>query len=116
MDQLLWYLFAATRGGPNRLRIVELLYDRPYNAHQLAARAGLDYRTMLHHLKVLTRHHVLSNPTPDQYGSLYFLGGLVRSEWTTVVEIKRSIATTPPLASEPFPSSRKRAVPHVRSR
>ncbi len=93
MDQLLWYLFAGTRGGLNRLRLVELIHERPYNAHQLSELTGLDYRTTRHHLGVLIRHHSLVNPAPDSYGSLYFLSGLVQAEWATVVEIKRHLAS-----------------------
>jgi DNA-binding transcriptional ArsR family regulator len=88
MDQLLWYLFAGTRGGPNRLRIVDLIHGRPYNAHQIAELTGLDYRTVCHHLDVLVRHHVLVSPNRDAYGALYFLSGLTTAEWPTVVRIK----------------------------
>lgn len=88
MDQLLWFLFAGTRGGPNRLRIVELIHDRPYNAHQIAEPTRLDYRTVCHHLDVLVRHHVLVSPNRETYGALYFLSGLTSAEWSTVVRIK----------------------------
>jgi len=108
MDQLLWYLFTGTRGGLNRLRIVELLYDRPYNAHQIAGLTGLDYRTVRHHLSVLTRHHVLANPAPENYGSLYFLGGLTRSQWSTVLEIRRLVVNGRRSSAESASSDRKR--------
>lgn len=108
MDQLLWYLFAATRGGPNRLRIVELLHERPFNAHQIAERTRLDYRTVCHHLDVLVRHHVLVSPNRDAYAALYFLSGLTTAEWSTVERIKSRLlshATTNPEASGTFPST-----------
>ena len=92
MDQLLWYLFAGTRGGPNRLRIVEILHDRPYNANQLSERTGLDYRTVCHHLDILTKNHVLVTPNRDAYGALYFLSGLAQAEWSTVVNIRARLA------------------------
>ena len=94
MDQLLWYLFAATRGGPNRLRIVELLHERPYNAHQIAERTHLDYRTVCHHLDVLVRHHVLVSPNRDAYAALYFLSGLATAEWPTVQRIKARLLSS----------------------
>ena len=59
MKQLLWYLLAGTRGGLNRIRILEALLERPYNAHQLSEELELDYRTMRHHLDVLTKNHIL---------------------------------------------------------
>lgn len=107
MDQLLWYLFAGTRGGPNRLRIVELLRERPYNAHQLAAETRLDYRTVCHHLDVLVRHHVLVSPNRDAYGALYFLSGLAQAEWTTVALIKSRLnpARKDPARSASGPTS-----------
>ena len=52
---LLWYLLVGTRGGPNRIRILEELRQRPYNAHQLAEALGVDYRTVRHHLVLLER-------------------------------------------------------------
>lgn len=101
MDQLLWYLFAGTRGGPNRLKIVELVRERPYNAHQISELTKLDYRTVCHHLDVLIRHHVLVNPNRDAYGALYFLSGLTQAAWPTVVEIKSRISVDSARTSEP---------------
>lgn len=95
MDQLLWYMFAGTRGGPNRLRIVELLRERPFNAHQLSDLTGLDYRTVCHHLKVLVQNHVLVAPRPGAYGSLYFLSGLTTAEWSTVESIRSKLRSEP---------------------
>jgi DNA-binding transcriptional ArsR family regulator len=101
MDQLLWYLLAGSRGGPNRLKILELIHDRPYNAHQLSELTQLDYRTVCHHLDVLTRHHVLVNPNRDAYGALYFLSGLTQAAWPTVALIKSRISVGPARTSEP---------------
>jgi len=92
MDQLLWYLLAGTRGGLNRLRIIQALLDRPLNAHQLAERLGLDYRTVRHHLDLLTKNNVLSRPTGDAYGSLYFVSGMMKSHMDTFNEILSKVA------------------------
>ncbi len=73
MRQILWYLFAGTRGGPTRARIVARLHDTPMNHHQLAKELGLDYKTVQHHIRILERHRVVK-PVPERgYGATYFL-------------------------------------------
>lgn len=71
MDRLLWYLFAGSRGGPTRVRIVELLLGRPRNANELARELGLDYKTVEYNLRVLAKHVVVVLEDPDAYGRTY---------------------------------------------
>jgi len=91
LEQLLWYLLAGTRGGWNRIRILDALRERPYNAHQLAELLGLDYRTIRHHLDLLTENHVLARPTGEAYGSLYFLSGLLQGHLEIFERIKAKV-------------------------
>ena len=91
MKQLLWYLLAGTRGGLNRIRIIEALMERPYNANQLSDELELDYRTMRHHLDVLTKNHILAKPEGKAYGSMYFLSGGMEAEMEVFEKIKASI-------------------------
>ena len=91
MDQLLWYLLAGTRGGYNRLRILALLEERPLNAHQIAERLGLSYRTARHHLGMLTRNGVLAHPEASRYGALYFLGGQFLDHLDTLSRVRASL-------------------------
>ena len=72
MEQALWYLFAGTRGGANRARIVRSLTDRPKNANQLAADLDVAYNTIRHHLDMLTEHDVVESGAED-YGAMYFV-------------------------------------------
>jgi len=72
MEQALWYLFAGTRGGENRARIVHALDERPRNANQLADHLAVDYNTVRHHLDMLVEHDVVEKGDED-YGALYFL-------------------------------------------
>jgi DNA-binding transcriptional ArsR family regulator len=72
MEKALWYLFAGTRGGTNRVRIVRELADRPRNANELADELAVDYNTITHHIDMLEEHDVVE-PSQHDYGKLYFL-------------------------------------------
>ncbi len=72
MEKALWYLFAGSRGGTNRVRIVRALIDRPQNANELAEELDVDYNTITHHLEMLKEHDVVE-PSEHDYGKLYFL-------------------------------------------
>jgi DNA-binding transcriptional ArsR family regulator len=72
MEKALWYLFAGTRGGGTRVRIIRELEDRPRNANELAKQLDLDYNTVSHHLDLLLEHDVVEAGGSD-YGKMYFL-------------------------------------------
>lgn len=95
MEQLLWYLLAGTRGGLNRIRIIEALKERPHNANQLAELLHIDYRTVRHHLDLMTSNGILARPTGDAYGSPYFLSGLFQSHWAAFEEIRAKVRPGP---------------------
>ena len=69
--KLLWFVFAATRGGMNRIRIILHLRDTPSNTHQLAKNIGLDYKAVQHHLKNLERNNLVTK-VGNNYGVTYF--------------------------------------------
>ena len=91
MKQVLWYILAGTRGGYSRIRIIEALIERPFNANQLSEKLEMDYRTIRHHLKVLTDNNVLARPAGDAYGSMYFLSGMMEKHIGTFKEIKGNV-------------------------
>jgi DNA-binding transcriptional ArsR family regulator len=90
MEKALWYLFAGTRGGTNRVRIVRELADRPRNANDLAERLELDYNTITHHLDMLQEHDVVEAGGSD-YGQLYFLTDRFERYWDTFEEITEEV-------------------------
>jgi len=92
MEQLLWFLLAGSRGGYNRIRIIEALKTRPYNAHQLAEQLGLDYRTIRHHLDLLVKNSVLARPAGDAYGAMYFLSGLMKSNLGVFEKVRAAVS------------------------
>ena len=86
MEAVLWYVLTGTRGGPNRVRILRAIDDRPRNANQLAEHLGLDYTTIRHHLDVLRDHDVVER-TGDGYGTVYYPTEGTQRHWDLVEEI-----------------------------
>jgi len=72
-EKNLSYIILGQKGGKNRLQIIELLNDRPYNLHQLAQVLNLNYRTIEHHINVLTKHELITTSNSKSYGNIYYL-------------------------------------------
>ena len=70
--RLLWYIFAGSKGGGNRIKIIALLTERPYNINQLAETLGLDYKAIRHHITVLEKNNLITRQG-EKYGVLYFI-------------------------------------------
>jgi len=70
--RLLWLVFAGSRGGVNRLRILKILKETPTNINQLATKLGLDYKAIQHHIKVLEKNNLISKEG-EKYGVIYFI-------------------------------------------
>ncbi len=92
--KLLLYLFTSTRGGFTRLRIVELLLQKPSNTHQLALDLGLDYKAIQHHLKVLEKNNLVSK-LGERYGAIFqisnFLEFNIRSLDEAIEKLERKL-------------------------
>lgn len=86
MEAVLWYVLAGTRGGINRVRILQLLDDRPRNANRLAEELDLNYDTVRHHLDVLTDNDVVT-ASGDEYGAVYLPTDSARRNWDIVQDI-----------------------------
>ncbi len=69
--KLFWFIFAATRGGMNRIRIISHLRDMPSNTHQLAKAIGLDYKAVQHHMRTLEQNNLVTK-VGNNYGVTYF--------------------------------------------
>lgn len=86
MEAALWYVLTGTRGGTNRARILRALDERPRNANQLAEDLELDYKTIRHHLDVLSDNDIVRD-SGDDYGAVYLPTQRVRQNWGTVEQI-----------------------------
>ncbi len=69
--RLFWFVFAATRGGANRIRIISHLRIMPTNTHRLAKEMKLDYKAVQHHLKTLEKNNLVTK-IGNNYGVTYF--------------------------------------------
>ena len=88
--RLLWYLFAGSKGGDNRVRIIDLLRERPYNINQLAEALGLDYKAIRHHIMVLEKSNLVSK-MGQKYGVLYFISNYLEANIESFNEIRSKI-------------------------
>jgi DNA-binding transcriptional ArsR family regulator len=92
MDKLIWWVFTGTAGGPNRARIVRALNERPYNAHQLAEKLNLNYKTVRHHLKILEENKMIDPSGENKYGKLYFLTSKMEENYSVLNEILEKLS------------------------
>jgi DNA-binding transcriptional ArsR family regulator len=88
--RLLWYLFAGSRGGENRIRIIDLLKERPYNMNQLAEAMGVDYKAVQHHIGVLEKNNMVTK-TGEKYGVLYFISNYLEVNIEAFNEVRAAI-------------------------
>lgn len=70
--KLFWSLFARMRGGKNRINIISILKKDPSNLHQISQELDIDYKTVQHHVKILSENNLVSK-TSNGYGATYFL-------------------------------------------
>ena len=88
--RLLWFVFAGSRGGLNRLRIISTLKEKPMNTNQLATELGLDYKAIQHHINVLEKNNLISKEG-EKYGVMYFISTFLEVNMETFDEIANKL-------------------------
>jgi predicted transcriptional regulator len=88
--RLLWYLFAGSKGGDNRIKIINLLQDTPLNINRMAEILNLDYKAVQHHVEVLQKNNLVSR-MGEKYGIMYFVSNYLESNMDTFKEIVSKI-------------------------
>jgi DNA-binding transcriptional ArsR family regulator len=88
--RVLWFLFAGSRGGENRIRIIDFLKKRPYNINQLAEALGVDYKLVQHHIGVLERNNIVTK-AGEKYAVLYFISNYLEANIEAFNEIQDAI-------------------------
>jgi DNA-binding transcriptional ArsR family regulator len=69
--RILWYLIGSTKGGVNRARIIDLINNHPANPNQIASELTLDYKTVIHHLRVLSENGLVITDNRVVRGDLF---------------------------------------------
>jgi len=82
----------GSRGGPNRARLVATLKEQPMNANQLAQKLEVDYKTIRHHIRVLSRNHLIVE-AGEGYGALYFISPELEKDYDEFLKILSKIET-----------------------
>ena len=78
---LLWFLFAGTRGGDNRIKILDLLLKNPFNINKISEELQLDYKTIQHYIHIFKKNNLITR-MGDKYGIFYFISNYIEKYWT----------------------------------
>lgn len=84
--RLLWFVFAGSRGGVNRLKLVLAIRENPLNANQLAKELSLDYKAILHHIGVLEKNNIITR-IGEKYNVTYFISNFLEANMDSFNEI-----------------------------
>jgi predicted transcriptional regulator len=85
--RLLWFVFAGSRGGLNRLKIISKLRENPFNTNQLAKELGLDYKAIQHHIRVLEKNNMITK-IGEKYNVTYFISTYLEVNMEAFEEIE----------------------------
>ena len=85
--RLMWFIFAGSRGGLTRLRIISMLKKTPLNINQLSKELIFDYKAIQHHIKVLEKNNMITK-IGEKYSVMYFISTFLETNMETFEEIE----------------------------
>lgn len=85
--RLMWFIFAGSRGGLTRLRIISMLKKTPLNTNQLSKELGFDYKAIQHHIRVLEKNNMITK-VGEKYSVMYFISTFLETNMETFEEIE----------------------------
>jgi predicted transcriptional regulator len=89
---ILWSIIAGTRGGINRAKILNLIKDTPMNANKIATVLNLDHKTVVHHVKILSKNNLVIK-AEKEYAAEYMLTQILKENQSVLEEIMEKIGT-----------------------
>jgi DNA-binding transcriptional ArsR family regulator len=69
------------------MQILRHLKEEPVNANKLATNLKLDYKTILHHIRVLEQHRLITSSEKGAYGNVFFLSSYFESQYSILEDI-----------------------------
>ncbi len=87
--KLLWWIFAVTKGGTVRAKIVKRLRDRPSTTSQLAREFNLTYQDIRYHLRILKEHNLVESSNTSI--AVYFVTDEMERNWDEFMRILKAI-------------------------
>ena len=92
LKMILWSIVAGTRGGVNRAKILNLIKNTPMNANKIATVLNLDHKTVIHHVKILSKNNLIIKAEKD-YAAEYQFTELMKKNQNVLGEIMEKIGT-----------------------
>lgn len=88
--RILWFIFAGTRGGNNRIKILDLLLKNPLNINKISEELHLDYKTIQYHIDILDKNNLITK-IGNKYGILYFISNNMQKNIESYLYIKKKL-------------------------
>ena len=89
--RLLWFVFAGSRGGLNRLKIISKLKENPFNINQLANELGLDYKAIQHHIRVLEKNNLITKTGEKVWNYVTLFQLFLKSIWSHLKKLREKL-------------------------
>ena len=89
---VLWSIIAGTRGGVNRAKILNLIKETPLNANKIATMLNLDHKTVIHHVKILSKNNLVTK-ADKTYAAEFELSQIMKENQNALEEIMQKIGT-----------------------
>ena len=86
---ILWSIIAGTRGGA---KILNLIKETPSNANKIATVLNLDHKTVVHHVKILSKNNLVVK-AEKAYAAEFELSQIMKENQSVLEEIIQKIET-----------------------